>query len=92
MRLVVSISQQTLTVLNAQNEALAHYSISTAANGAGCEKNSGRTPLGKHIVRAKIGEGAPAGTVFIGRRPQFGQRQQLGLRPATGVDSIDRLQ
>ena len=69
MRLVVSISQQTLTVLNAQNEALAHYSISSAANGAGCEKNSGRTPLGKHIVRAKIGEGAPAGTVFIGRRP-----------------------
>ena len=69
MRLVVSISQQTLTVCNAQNEALAHYSISTAANGAGCEKNSGCTPLGKHIIRAKIGEGVPAGSVFVGRRP-----------------------
>ena len=69
MRLVVSISQQTLTVRNAQNEALAHYSISTAANGAGCEKNSGCTPLGKHIIRAKIGEGVPAGSVFVGRRP-----------------------
>lgn len=69
MRLVVSISQQTLTVRNAQNEALAHYAISTAANGAGCKKNSGCTPLGKHIIRAKIGEGAPAGSVFVGRRP-----------------------
>ena len=69
MRLVVSISQQTLTVFNTQNKVLAHYSISTAANGAGCEKNSGCTPLGKHIIRAKIGDGAPVGSVFVGRRP-----------------------
>lgn len=47
----------------------AKYSISTAANGAGCEKNSGCTPLGEHIIRAKIGAGAPANTVFVGRRP-----------------------
>jgi len=69
MRLVVSISQQTLTVFNAQNEVLAHYSVSSATNGPGCEKNSGCTPLGKHIIRAKIGEGVPAGSVFVGRRP-----------------------
>jgi lipoprotein-anchoring transpeptidase ErfK/SrfK len=69
MRLVISISQQTLTVRNAQNEVLAHYAISTAANGAGCEKNSGCTPLGKHIIRAKIGEDAPIASVFVGRRP-----------------------
>ncbi len=69
MRLVVSISKQTLTVLNAQNEVLVHYFISTAVNGAGCEKNSGCTPLGKHMIRAKIGRGAPVGSVFVGRRP-----------------------
>jgi lipoprotein-anchoring transpeptidase ErfK/SrfK len=69
MRLVVSISQQTLTVFNTQNEVLAHYSISTAAKGIGCEKNSGCTPLGKHIIRAKIGNGLPTGSVFVGRRP-----------------------
>ena len=68
MRLVVSISQQTLTVFNAQRQSIAHYAISTAANGAGCEKNSGCTPLGKHIIRAKIGAGAPSGAVFVGRR------------------------
>jgi len=69
MHLVVSISQQTLTVLNAQSEIIAQFSISTAANGAGCQKNSGCTPLGRHIVRAKIGEGAPLNAVFVGRRP-----------------------
>ena len=69
MRLVVSISQQSLTAFNTQNEVLAHYSISTATNGVGCEKNSGCTPLGKHIIRAKIGDGALAGSVFVGRRP-----------------------
>ncbi|NBX00409.1 MAG: L,D-transpeptidase [Methylophilaceae bacterium] len=69
MRLVVSISQQTLTVFNAQNEVLARYFVSSATNGPGCEKNSGCTPLGKHIIRAKIGEGVPAGSVFVGRRP-----------------------
>jgi hypothetical protein len=68
MRLVVSISQQILTVFNAQHKVLAHYTISTATNGAGCEKNSACTPLGKHIIRAKIGQGAPAGAVFVGRR------------------------
>ena len=69
MRLVVSIPEQTLTVFNAQNDVLAHYSISTAANGPGCKKDSGCTPIGKHIIRAKIGEGAPFGSVFVGRRP-----------------------
>jgi len=69
MRLVVSISQQTLTVFNAQNEVLARFFVSSATNGPGCEKNSGCTPLGKHIIRAKIGEGAPEGSVFVGRRP-----------------------
>jgi hypothetical protein len=68
MHLVVSISQQTLTVLNTQGEPVAQFLISTAANGPGCQKNSGCTPLGQHIVRAKIGEGAPLNAVFVGRR------------------------
>ncbi len=44
------------------------YSISTAANGTGCEKNSGCTPLGEHVVRAKIGADEPLNAVFVGRR------------------------
>lgn len=68
MRIVVSISEQTLTLLNSQGERLAQFPISSAANGAGCQKNSGCTPLGHHIIRAKIGEGAPLNAVFVGRR------------------------
>ena len=69
MHIVVSISQQMLKVLNAQGESVAEFLVSTAANGAGCQKNSGCTPLGQHIIRAKIGAQAPLNAVFVGRRP-----------------------
>jgi len=68
MRIEISIAQQTLTVLDNDSELLAQYAVSTAANGVGCEKNSGCTPLGAHIIRAKIGADAPENTVFVGRR------------------------
>lgn len=69
MRIEISISHQTLTLFDNFGGVKAKYSISTAANGVGCEKDSGCTPLGEHIVRAKIGAGAPLNTVFVGRRP-----------------------
>jgi lipoprotein-anchoring transpeptidase ErfK/SrfK len=30
---------------------------------------SRQTPRGQHVIRAKIGAGAPPGAVFVGRRP-----------------------
>ena len=69
MHLDISIKQQLLTVLDKDGELLAQFQVSTAANGVGCQKDSGCTPLGHHIVRAKIGEGAQMNTVFVGRRP-----------------------
>jgi len=68
MHIAISISQQTLTVFNAHDEIIAHHLISSAANGIGCEKNTGCTPIGKHIIRAKIGAGSPVNSVFVGRR------------------------
>lgn len=68
MHLDISIPKQTLTLFDNAGTRLAQYPVSTAANGVGCEKNSGCTPLGAHIIRAKIGEGAPANAVFVGRR------------------------
>jgi lipoprotein-anchoring transpeptidase ErfK/SrfK len=67
MRIEVSISQQTLTVLDG-DQILADFIISTATNGEGSQKNSGCTPTGQHIIRAKIGDGAPINSVFVGRR------------------------
>ncbi|MDX1914925.1 MAG: L,D-transpeptidase [Methylophilus sp.] len=69
MRIEISIKQQTLTLYDDEGEVMVRYPVSTAANGAGCEKDSGCTPLGVHVVRAKIGAGAAENTVFVGRRP-----------------------
>lgn len=51
------------------DRVLASYPVSTAAKGAGERRGSEQTPRGLHEVRAKIGAGAPLGTVFVGRRP-----------------------
>lgn len=48
---------------------LLRAAVSTAANGAGERNGSNQTPRGWHVVRARIGAGAPTGTVFVGRRP-----------------------
>jgi len=69
MYIDISIQRQTLTLFDDFGEVKANYSVSTALNGIGCEKDSGCTPLGSHTIRAKIGAGAAPNTVFVGRRP-----------------------
>ncbi|USE39706.1 L,D-transpeptidase [Endozoicomonas sp. SCSIO W0465] len=44
------------------------YSISTASKGTGQQEGSWQTPLGLHVIRAKIGADLPVNSVFIGRR------------------------
>lgn len=68
MRLLVSISNQTLAVLQ-EDCKICEYSISTALKGAGEQFGSEQTPRGEHVVRAMIGANLPTNTVFIGRRP-----------------------
>ncbi len=68
MRIEISILQQALTLFDHFGGVKAKYPVSTAANGVGCEKDSGCTPLGAHIIRAKIGAGAAPNAVFVGRR------------------------
>jgi lipoprotein-anchoring transpeptidase ErfK/SrfK len=68
MHIQISIQHQTLKLFDAQENLVVQYLISTAKNGVGCEKNSGCTPLGAHIIRAKIGAGAEPNAVFVGRR------------------------
>jgi lipoprotein-anchoring transpeptidase ErfK/SrfK len=69
MHIDISIPEQRLRLLDDAGQELAVYAVSTAANGPGECKNSGCTPRGRHVVRAKIGNGQPIGTVFVGRRP-----------------------
>jgi len=69
MHIRISIPAQTLELFDAGGTLLKHYSVSTAKNGAGEQRGSYCTPRGRHIIRAKVGAGATANTVFVRRRP-----------------------
>lgn len=66
--ITVNIAEQTLR-LSEGEETLMAVAVSTAKNGPGEVNGSERTPRGWHRIRAKIGGGCAADTVFVGRRP-----------------------
>lgn len=78
MRIEVNVPDQTLTLFGA-GQVLLRTQVSTARNGVGEELGSERTPRGRHVIRAKIGTGAPVNAVFIGRRFS-GEIYAAGLR------------
>ena len=69
VRVRISIADQTLTLVDEAGAVVRSYPVSTAKNGVGERQGSNCTPRGRHVVRAKIGAGMPANTVFVGRRP-----------------------
>jgi lipoprotein-anchoring transpeptidase ErfK/SrfK len=79
---------------------MSEFPVSTALAGTGQQQGSGCTPLGRHRIRIKIGDGEPLNTVFVGRRPtgeiyseqlaaQFPQRDWILTRILwlTGLES-----
>ena len=68
MHLKISVKEQKLHVYCDDNERVKSFVISTALKGVGQNKGSFCTPLGQHIVRAKIGDGAPIFSEFVARR------------------------
>jgi len=69
MKLRILLTDQALELLDDTGAVQRRYPVSTAANGAGEEAGSYRTPRGRHLVRAKIGGDQPLNTVFKARRP-----------------------
>jgi lipoprotein-anchoring transpeptidase ErfK/SrfK len=69
MRIEISIPNQSLELFDNSGEPIKHYRVSTAAKGAGEQNGSNCTPRGRHIIRAKVGAGETANTVFVRRRP-----------------------
>ena len=63
VKLEVDISQQQLT-LKYPDGRKKKYPVSTAARGAGQAEGSMKTPLGKHVVIDKVGEGLPWNAMF----------------------------
>ena len=68
MNVRVSLAAQTLTLMR-EDAVVKTYAVSTSKHGAGERNGSFKTPRGRHVVRAKIGAGAPLNAVFRGRRP-----------------------
>ena len=69
MKIEISIPKQQLVLRDDEGKIVRTYSVSTAKKGAGEVNGSLQTPRGRHIIRAKIGGGQPANTVFVRRRP-----------------------
>ena len=69
MKIIINIAQQQLELRDGRGEISKCYLISSARKGTGQQNGSFCTPLGKHVIRAKIGAGQPVNTVFIKRRP-----------------------
>jgi predicted GNAT family N-acyltransferase len=69
MRITVSLPAQALELRDDTGRILQRHTVSTARNGPGERSGSYCTPRGRHLIRAKIGAGETANTVFVRRRP-----------------------
>lgn len=69
MRIRISLASQVLDLLCFNLRIIRRYQVSSSKNGAGEQNGSYCTPRRRHIIRAKIGAGAPVNTVFVERRP-----------------------
>jgi len=71
-RIEVDISEQKLyifcTYKQGQREEMKVYPVSTSKYGIGNRSGSGKTPLGRHYIKQKIGYSAPKGMIFKARR------------------------
>jgi hypothetical protein len=85
--LVVRADQQRLYVV-AQDRPVECYPVSTAVRGIGSHDGSQQTPPGLHRVAQRIGDAAPAGSIFQGR-VATGQIAQI--LPAPGQRGPDDL-
>ena len=63
----ISVSSQKLSLFQ-EGELVSSYKVSTALKGVGQEKNTNKTPLGNHIIRAMIGRNLPIYAVIKARR------------------------
>ena len=66
--IIVSVKDQKMVLLT-DGKADAFFPVSTSKFGIGDRQGSYATPLGKLIVKAKIGMGQPLGEVFKSRTP-----------------------
>jgi hypothetical protein len=64
--LEIDVSEQRLYVI-LDNSVISSYPISSSEYGEGSIVNSFKTPLGNHVIKEMIGEGAKINTIFKSR-------------------------
>jgi L,D-transpeptidase YbiS len=69
MRIGIDLGRQQMALEDASGSIIRTYAVSTSKYGAGERNGSFCTPRGAHVIRARIGAGQPANTVFVRRRP-----------------------
>ena len=93
--LFISVKDQTLEVREGAR-VLRTFPVSTSKFGLGSEESSCRTPVGRFRISEKIGQDAPAGTVFKGRVPcghwKTGDKEEedMILSRIMWLDGLDR--
>ena len=65
-KIVIDISDQLLTLYD-NDQFIKEYVISSSMYGIGSQVGSNKTPLGKHVIEQKIGDGVPKNTIFKAR-------------------------
>lgn len=86
--IVVSIGRQEVQLMDG-GRVIKRYPCSTAKAGAGSMQDSGKTPLGRHRVGAKIGDGLPEGAVL--KDGQWTGRVWTDSEPAEGDLILSRI-
>ena len=67
--IIINIDQQRLYCFDRSGNKFCDYPVSTSSLGTGNQNGSFKTPLGKHSIAQKIGNGCAINEVFLGRQP-----------------------
>ena len=87
LEIVVDISEQRLFIID--NDLVKEsFPVSTSKYGEGEEENSYKTPLGKHEIKEKVGEGAPINTIFVARLDTKKESEIITLPQDTEDDHV----
>jgi lipoprotein-anchoring transpeptidase ErfK/SrfK len=91
LQIRVLTPSQTLELVDESGFVTQRYLISTSAFGLGTEPGSNRTPTGRFVICEKIGQGAPAGEIFVGRIPtgRFGTEEDTADHVQTRILWLD---